>query len=139
MTAAAPSRPRPLLAAGAVLAAAAGAATLFRFDPLAAGFYPRCPVLLTTGFYCPGCGTARALHALLHGDVGGALGFHPLLVPALPVLAAFALSLLSRLALGRPLPLPRLSARAAWGVLAMIALFTVLRNLPVEPFSRLAP
>ncbi len=28
---------------------------------------PQCIVLKTTGFYCPGCGATRAVHAALHG------------------------------------------------------------------------
>ncbi len=36
-------------------------------------FFPKCPVKLLTGLQCPGCGIQRAAHALLHGDVIGAL------------------------------------------------------------------
>ena len=33
----------------------------------------RCPFHAVTGWYCPGCGGTRALGALLHGDLAGAL------------------------------------------------------------------
>lgn len=33
----------------------------------------RCPFHAVTGWYCPGCGGTRALGALLHGDIPGAL------------------------------------------------------------------
>lgn len=39
---------------------------------------PACPFLALTGVPCPFCGLTRATIALGHGDVHGALGFHPL-------------------------------------------------------------
>lgn len=38
-----------------------------------------CPFALCTGMACPGCGMTRAASMLLHGDVGRALAYHPLL------------------------------------------------------------
>jgi hypothetical protein len=55
---------------------------LYRFPPERYTFYPRCPFHAATGLLCPGCGTTRALGALVHGDVGSALRFNPLM-PAL--------------------------------------------------------
>src|SRR5690606_2629375 len=40
-------------------------------DP-ATGILPSCPFYTLTHWYCPGCGSQRALHALLHGDPGTA-------------------------------------------------------------------
>lgn len=83
----------------ALLAVAAGAAwVLYQFDPVTAGFYPACPFLTLTGFQCPGCGTTRALHALLHGQVGDAFRLNPLLFAALGAGIAFLIrpSLMTR-------------------------------------------
>jgi hypothetical protein len=120
------------------LGAFATALVLSRVDPNAAGsLLPPCPLHALTGLYCPGCGSTRALHALLHGDLAGAWAMNPLLVVALPLLAAMALNAagwqpagMQRLwrALGRPLP---------W--LAVLVGYTVLRNLPWSPFAWLAP
>lgn len=44
---------------------------------------PRCPIKMFTGFDCPGCGSTRALHALLHGRPDEAWRFNPWLPPAL--------------------------------------------------------
>ena len=55
----------------------------FRFDPALYPF-PKCPFWSLTGFKCPGCGSQRALHQLLHGDVGGAVQANLLLVLVLP-------------------------------------------------------
>lgn len=127
-----------LWAAGAV-AALAAAAVLFRFDPMRFGFYPKCPLFVTTGLLCPGCGALRAGHALLHGDLPAALGFNLFLVVALPFLAWALLRSGVLATTGHRLPAPRLSARGAWALFAALMLFTVLRNLPFAPFTLLAP
>ena len=56
------------------------------FDP-ARRFFPRCPFHMLTGLDCPGCGSQRAVHSLLHGDVSTAFGYNQLLVVMLPYLA----------------------------------------------------
>lgn len=38
---------------------------------------------------CPGCGLTRATLRLFHGDIHGALSFHPLVLLVLPLLVAF--------------------------------------------------
>ena len=53
---------------------AAGGAYLYWFEPGKTGFFPSCPFRALTGFNCPGCGTTRALHQLLHGNVVAAFG-----------------------------------------------------------------
>lgn len=55
-------------------------------DPATTVWVPKCPFKLITGLDCPGCGSQRALHALLTGDLAAAWSAHPLLVVALPYL-----------------------------------------------------
>lgn len=43
------------------------------FDPMLSRFMPQCVFHRFTGLNCVGCGSQRMLHALLHGDVAGAL------------------------------------------------------------------
>ena len=50
---------------------------------------PMCPTALFLGIPCPGCGLTRATLALLRGDLGAALHFHPLVFVLTP-LAAYA-------------------------------------------------
>ena len=120
----------------ASVAAAAMGAVLYRFDPMRVGFYPRCPIYLLTGFYCPGCGGLRAGHALLHGHFLEALGYNPLLVLALAVFLAVGVWRLAGGSLPRGFPMT--PSRAAVLGAAVVA-FTLLRNVPAGPFRLLAP
>lgn len=55
-----------------------GVLFIFRSNPYEGAILP-CPLYVTTGLYCPGCGMTRAFNRLLHGDVRGALEFNPLI------------------------------------------------------------
>ncbi len=54
------------------------------FDPNEMAIFPQCPFLLTTGYKCPGCGTQRALHDLLHLRLWEALKNNMFIVFAIP-------------------------------------------------------
>jgi len=117
-----------------LMAAAAGVLVtgiwlLRTFDPGAAGsLFPSCLFHDVTGWYCPGCGITRALHALVHFDPVRAFAMNALLVASLPLLAAMALQGIT----GRAL-LPAAVARLAFDGRAWIAallVFGIARNLP---------
>ncbi len=67
------------------LAGGAALGVLWSFEPAGQFFYPRCWLHETTGLLCPGCGTTRALHALLHGQWVAALKLNALAVSGLGV------------------------------------------------------
>ena len=123
----------------ATSAAVAAVPVLYRFNPLEVHFYPRCPLFVMTGIYCPGCGALRAGHALLHGHLLTALDYNALLVLAAPFLA-YALAAQAIPALtGRRIPVRTLSGREAKAVMWVFIAFMLLRNLPLYPLSVLAP
>lgn len=67
-------------------------AIYFFFDPGENMYFPKCPVFALTGYRCAGCGAQRAVHHLLHLQVGQAFAQNPLLVASIPYLAlGFAL------------------------------------------------
>ncbi len=60
------------------------ASVYFTFDPSHSAWFPKCPFLVLTGYKCPGCGSQRAVHALLTGNLATAWHYNALLVVALP-------------------------------------------------------
>ncbi|MCD8740902.1 DUF2752 domain-containing protein [Mucilaginibacter roseus] len=109
------------------------------FDPLRFNIFPKCPFFTLTGFDCPGCGSQRALHALLHGNVAQACNYNLLLVLSLPLLFIHLLYKIRSLFTGKPLQWRLLYHPKTPVVIFMItALFWILRNIPVAPFSYLS-
>ncbi len=106
------------------------AAMLFiawRYDPAGGEFpYPRCSFRLLTGLDCPGCGSARALHAMTHLRLGDAWAANPAMFFAVP-LAALALAAETR---SRSHTLRRvlLSPAAIAATIAAIIIWTIVRN-----------
>jgi hypothetical protein len=98
-------------------------------DPLSWRLFPRCVLHLVTGWYCPGCGTGRAVAQIAHGHWLTALRLNPVTVLALPLIGVLW-------ATGR---LDRLRPVWIWSFLAVLVAFGVLRNLPWQPFTLLAP
>src|ERR1700738_188127 len=77
-------------ATAALATMATAAALLLRFPPDRYPIYPRCPIYTYLHLQCPGCGTTRALAALLHGHLLKALHFNPLTTLLLPIAALYA-------------------------------------------------
>lgn len=97
------------------------------FDPETTAF-PKCPFFWATGLKCPGCGSQRALHQLLHMHVGAAFGYNACLVIFIPVL----LFLLSAEILRDKAPgYYRASHHPAlgWTLLILLLFWWVFRNL----------
>lgn len=111
------------------LAAASAVAYLYmKFDPAESVMFPRCIFHEMTGLSCPGCGSQRAIHALLNLDLGGALGSNALLVLSLPFMALLVFAWLMR----RRIPglYARLGSRVViWSVFAVIILWWITRNI----------
>lgn len=56
----------------------------YLFDPEKYVLFPKCPFYTITGLQCPSCGSQRALHSLLHLQIGAALKYNFFLVISLP-------------------------------------------------------
>ena len=122
-----------------VVLATSGAVLLRLFDPAHSLVFPPCPLHYFTGLYCPGCGSLRAMHALLHGDLRQALAMNALTAILLPFVGYGLLSEIYRHLRGRPIVGTRLPANWIWALFAVIVLFGIARNLPFHPFDLLAP
>lgn len=111
----------------------------YKFDPEMYSFFPECPFHKYVGLDCPGCGSQRAVHALLHGDLLSALNYNILLVISIPfLLIHFLLKALSYFT----------HKDFSWKIwykpatpiviMVIVLVFWVGRNIPVEPFTYLA-
>jgi hypothetical protein len=112
----------------------AGAVYLFLFEPGRTGFFPLCPFRLLTGLQCPGCGTTRALHELVHGHFLAAFMLNPLLLIATPFLVwAFLRYSLIVMQGGVPrknaLPAPYI-----YTIFFIVVGFWIFRNTAYYPF-----
>ena len=121
--------------AASCAALAAGARYLYLFDPARGGGYVPCPFRLLTALECPGCGTLRGLHQLLHGHPWAAFKLNPLVVVLLPALVYPALSFAVLAVRGRALPRVFIPHYVIRLMLVAILLFWVVRNVSLYPFK----
>ena len=117
-----------------------GLALLYLFiNPSEVDFLPKCPLYVSTGFYCPGCGSQRATHQLLQLNIVG-------------ILQQNALYFLGLLVLGYHLIVIGLNSffkqhiynyiyhpKTPIIILAIIFIYWILRNIPYHPFNILTP
>jgi hypothetical protein len=105
-----------------------GLAVVYRFAPTEYSFYPRCPIYLTTHWLCPGCGSTRALHALLHLQIQSALHYNALFTTLFPFVCLWIGFIAYRIL--RYDQFPNLAFPRSLGIcLAVtVVLFTVARN-----------
>lgn len=108
-------------------------------DPRTHGLGVLCPSRRFLGIYCPGCGSTRATHALLHGELARAFRSNPIFVLlGAPLLVGYSGALLwsivrrERVAVHLP---PWIGYAAA----AFLVLYGIARNVPGEAFDPLRP
>lgn len=116
------------LATAFAVAGVAALGVLFFFDPAISQLFPPCPIHWSTGLYCPGCGSLRAMHLLLHGNFMGAIKMNPLMVASLPVMALLLIR--PRWAYFKWLP---------WAAFIILIVYGIFRNIQLWPFELLAP
>lgn len=103
----------------------------FLFNPSIGDLFPKCPFYSMTGAYCPGCGSQRAIHDLLHLRLFDALSHNLLMVIMLP--SGFILYLFSKEKFNDIMYHPK----SPYIIFGIIAVYWILRNL--EVFHFLAP
>ena len=138
-TGVAPPRLRKVRLAVVLLVVGVGLGLLYAFNPTEAKFFPPCPLNKLTGLHCPGCGTTRALHHLLHGRVGRAFDYNPLLIASMPWMLYALGRDAFRFVLPRPSGSRRLRPWALWTIAAVVIAYGVARNLPYPGFAWMAP
>ncbi len=124
---------RLLIGAGGLLCAAL---TLFYILYLRTGV--SCFFHDLTGWYCPGCGTCRAIQAFFRGQFKEMLSYNIMTVfLGIPAGFVFIHEYLRLVFPSLHLRAVYVPQRTAEGIIAVLLLFWVLRNIPA--FSFLAP
>jgi hypothetical protein len=112
----------------------AGAVYLFVFEPGKTGIFPVCLFRFVTGFTCPGCGSTRAMHQLLHGHVGAAFMLNPFFLLAIPFLL-YALVRYSLIVMRGGVPRHNtLPPAYIYALFFVVLSFWIFRNTPFYPF-----
>lgn len=112
-----------------------GAVYLFVFEPGKSGFFPICLFRFFTGFTCPGCGSTRAVHQILHGHIATAFMLNPLLLLAMPFML-YAFLRYSVIVLRGGVPRQNvLPAIYIYALFFIVLSFWIFRNTPFYPFA----
>lgn len=108
--------------------ALSGLGMIVAFNPENSNFFPPCPFHHATGFYCPGCGSTRAIHKLFHGQFVDAISLNPLMVLSIPLLIVMAMK-----------PAWIYWTWVPWLSMTILIVYGVVRNIPIWPFILLSP
>lgn len=100
----------------------------FFFNPSDNVFFPKCPFYWFTGFKCPGCGSQRAIHALLHLDLGTALRYNALLIFSVPIIVILEYTELNKIKYPN-LYLKIHNIKFIWGYFIAIVSWWIGRNV----------
>jgi len=122
------------LAATIWLGLAAAGVLLFVFNPTRVGFFPKCPFRAVTGWQCPGCGSTRAFHQLLHLHPIAAFELNPLMILTLPFIAYGLLGFTKSALTGKPHRRIFIPPFYLWLWLGLLIFFWIFRNTPWYPF-----
>ncbi len=100
----------------------------YYFDPVEARWMPRCLWKVATGTDCPGCGSQRMAHALVHGDISGAWranAFALCMIPLIGLLLVLELNREKYQKLYRKVHAPW----AIWTLVAAVLIWWIVRNI----------
>lgn len=103
------------------------------------GLFLRCPFHLVTGLHCPGCGSQRAAHDLLHFRIGEALQHNVMMVVVVLVILSKGYAIISKRFF--PKYYYNLGHKSYFtiGLVSIVFAYWILRNVPIAPFTSLAP
>lgn len=111
----------------------------YNINPSNVNYLPKCPLFLTTGIYCPGCGSQRATHHLLNFNLFGILQQNVLYLIGLVVLGYHFIILSINFGLNKNYYNYLYHPKTPVILFVIIIIFWILRNIPKYPFNLLAP
>lgn len=111
------------------MALAGATAVYFYWSPEENVFFPRCTFKWLTGWDCPGCGSQRAFHALLHGHPLDALHYNLFMIIGLPYLLLALIASNFRTAAAQWISLNLLSTKPMLVYVVLWIAWGVVRNI----------
>ncbi len=115
------------------------AVLFFVLNPEEYKLFPRCIFNSVTGYYCPGCGSQRAIHDLLHFNFLGVVNHNILFIPAFLLIFYHYTSPVLNKIFNWKLPNIFYFKSTPWIIFGIVILFWIIRNIHTYPFSVLAP
>ena len=109
------------------------------FDPTSIDLFPKCPLYATTGLYCPGCGSQRAAHSFLNGDVISGFKYNWLIALLFIILCYMLIIEIAQRFFNYRVHNMLHQSIVTKGILIFVLLFWIMRNIPLYPFNMLAP
>ena len=103
------------------------------------GFFPSCPFHYLTGLHCPGCGSQRAIHDLLHARFMEAFSHNLLFLILIVFIISQVYYHFNKIVLKRESFNLSHNKYFTYFVLFTVISYWILRNIPYSPFIHLAP
>lgn len=123
----------------AIVIIGCGGIILYKFNPTEVNFFPPCFFREITGFYCPGCGSTRAIHSLLNLNIKQAFRYNMLMFILLPYIVYELTAIVLKVLFNKEIPRTPMSGRIIYTLLITIILYWIFRNIDIDPFKILAP
>lgn len=108
-------------------------------NPSEYDLFPKCPFYSFTGIYCAGCGSQRAIHQIVNGNIITGIQHNYLLVLVFGVLSYKTIIYFLNKIYTKTFSDIFHKPIATKIILILVLLFWMLRNIRVFPFTVLAP
>lgn len=109
------------------------------WNPSDTNIFPKCPVFAMTGIYCPGCGSQRAAHQILNGNIIEGIRHNYMIALLVVVLLYQGFIYIMNEFFNKKIPNLLHKSKITNSILIIVILFWILRNIDVFPFTELAP
>lgn len=133
------TKPNTLIKIGIVIVLLGALSLYFFINPSEHDFFPKCPFYSFTGIYCAGCGSQRAIHQIINGNIFTGVRHNYLLVLVFGVLSYKAIIYLLNKINKKTFSDIFHKPIATKIILVLVLLFWLLRNIRAFPFTELAP
>ncbi|MEJ6791859.1 MAG: DUF2752 domain-containing protein [Lacinutrix sp.] len=114
-------------------------ALYFLYNPSNSNYFSKCIFYSTTGLHCPGCGSQRALHHILQGNILTGLKHNLLLVLLVIILIYKAVLFGLEKYYVKKFKSLLNNSKVIKVILVIIILYWILRNVDYYPFAVFAP